>query len=169
MSALYILGSLELSAVGDDDLLGGLAGLRANSLDGLDDIQALNNLAEDNVLAVQPGAGDSANEELGSVGVGASVSHGKDTSASVLVDEVLISELSTVDGLSTDTTSMSEVTTLEHELGDNSVEDGSLEVQGLAGLAHSLLASAESSEVLRSLGGIGSEGKSDATSWSSTD
>ncbi len=97
MSALYILGSLELSAVGDDDLLGGLAGLRANSLDGLDDIQALNNLAEDNVLAVQPGAGDSANEELGSVGVGASVSHGKDTSASVLVDEVLISELSTVD------------------------------------------------------------------------
>ncbi len=47
---------------------------------------------------------------------------------------------------------MSEVTTLEHELGDNSVEDGSLEVQGLAGLAHSLLASAESSEVLGSLG-----------------
>lgn len=44
----------KLTAVGDDDLgLGGTAG-RTVGLDLLDDIHALDNGAEDNVLAVQP-------------------------------------------------------------------------------------------------------------------
>lgn len=45
----------------------------------------------------------------------------------------------------------SEVTALEHELGDDAVEGGALEVEGLAGLAGALLAGAEGAEVLSSL------------------
>jgi hypothetical protein len=41
-----------------------------------------------------------------------------------------------------------EVTTLEHEVLDDTVEGGALEVEGLAGLADTLLASAEGAEVL---------------------
>lgn len=42
-----------------------------------------------------------------------------------------------------------EVAALAHEVGDDAVEGGALEVKGLAGLSRSLLAGAEASEVLR--------------------
>jgi hypothetical protein len=42
--------------------------LGADLLDGLDDLKTLDNLAEDDVLAVQPGGLDGADEELGAVG-----------------------------------------------------------------------------------------------------
>ncbi len=45
----------------------------------------------------------------------------------------------------------SEVTTLKHELGDDTVEGSTLEVEGLAAAAGTLLASAESTEVLSGL------------------
>ena len=45
---------LELAAVGDHDGLGALAGLGAHSLDGLHDVEAVNNAAEHDVLAVEP-------------------------------------------------------------------------------------------------------------------
>lgn len=51
-----------------------------------------------------------------------------------------------------------EVTTLEHELGDDAVEVGALVVEGLAGAAGSLLTGAESAEVL---GGLRDEGQPD--------
>ncbi len=74
----------------------------------------------------------------------------------MLVDKVLVLELSSVDRLSTDTGSVGEVTSLKHKLRNDSVENASLEVKGFAGLAHSLLSSAKSSEVLGSLGdGVG--------------
>ena len=44
-----------------------------------------------------------------------------------------------------------EVTTLEHELGDDAVEAGALVVEGLAALASALLAGAESAKVLSGL------------------
>ena len=44
-----------------------------------------------------------------------------------------------------------EVTTLKHELGDDTVEAGALVVEGLAGAASALLAGAESAEVLGGL------------------
>jgi hypothetical protein len=50
-----------------------------------------------------------------------------------------------------------EVTTLEHELGDDAVEVGALVVEGLAGLAGALLTSAESAEVLGRLSMIVSD------------
>jgi hypothetical protein len=49
-----------------------------------------------------------------------------------------------------------EVTTLKHELGDDTVEGGALVVEGLARAAGSLLTSAESAEVL---GGLHRDGQ----------
>ncbi len=60
----------KLTAVGDDNLgLGGAAGGTVG-LDLLDDVKALNNGAEDDVLAVQPRGLLSADEELGAVAKG---------------------------------------------------------------------------------------------------
>ena len=100
------------------------------------------------MLAVQPRAGDSADEELRPVGVWTSVGHGQNTGTSVLVDEVLVSELSSIDGLASDSRAVSEITSLKHELSNDSVEDGALEVKRLSRFSHSLLSGAQGSEVL---------------------
>ncbi len=73
------MGVLQLARSLDDDLGAGLASLRAVGLDALDNIHALNNLAKDNVLAIEPGGLHGGQEELGAVGVGARVGHGEDT------------------------------------------------------------------------------------------
>lgn len=49
----------------------------------------------------------------------------------------------------TGSVSAGEVAALAHEVGDDAVEGGALEVQGLAGLSDALLAGAQASEVLR--------------------
>jgi hypothetical protein len=98
-----------LTAIVNDDLGRGAASLATVGLDLLDDIQTLNDGTEDGVLAIEPSGLDSADEELGSVGVGTSVGHGEDTGAGVLEGEVLISELLTVDGLTTSTVTLGEV------------------------------------------------------------
>lgn len=58
--------------------------------------------------------------------------------------EVLVGELLTVDALASGAVLLGEVTTLEHELRNDTVEWG-------AGVAETLLAGAESAEVLSSL------------------
>lgn len=65
-------------------------------------------------------------------------------------DEVLVVESASVDALSTAAITSGEVSTLAHELLDHSVESRALVVQGLARLAHTLLSSAQSTEVLGS-------------------
>lgn len=62
--------------------------------------------------------------------------------------KVLVGELFAIDALSTCTVACGEVTTLNHELLDNAVEVGALEVEGFASLANSLLACAKSAEIL---------------------
>lgn len=54
----------------------------------------------------------------------------------------------TVDGLASASVSIGEVTSLEHELRDHTVEDGALVMQRFALLADALLAGAQSTEVL---------------------
>ena len=61
---------LELTRVSDDNLLGGRGAVEI--LDLLDNVHALEHLAEDDVAAVEPRGGDGADEELGAIGVGAS-------------------------------------------------------------------------------------------------
>ena len=63
----------------------------------------------------------------------------------MLLLEVLIRELLSVDGLTTRAITTSKVATLEHELGDDAVEGGAL-------VAEALSAGAELTEVLGGLG-----------------
>ena len=65
------------------------------------------------------------------------------TWASVLQGKVLILKLVAIDGLSTSAIVVGEVTSLAHELGDDTVESGSL-------VAETTLTGAESTEVLSS-------------------
>lgn len=146
-----------------------LAAVAACGLDRLDNPEGVlvGDLAEDDVLTIQPRGDDGGDEELGAVGVGASVGHGEKSRLGVAVLEVLVGELLTVDGLATSAlrsrllvgclgergevgctyVALGEVTTLEHELGNHTVELG-------ASIAEALLAGAESAEVLGGLGDI---------------
>ena len=68
------------------------------------------------MLSIEPVARDEAEEELRSVGVGSSVGHGEISSLGVLLNEVLILELHSVDGFSSSSISGGEVSSLGHEV-----------------------------------------------------
>mmetsp|Transcript_40247 Transcript_40247/g.79370 ORF Transcript_40247/g.79370 Transcript_40247/m.79370 type:complete len:207 (-) Transcript_40247:124-744(-) len=141
--------SLHLPAVCDEDLLFGGSGLASLGLDSLHDVHAFQDLSEDDVLAVQPGAGDSGEEELRPVRVGSGVGHGQKAGLRVLQLEVLILKLVAVNGLSSSAVVVREVASLEHEVRDHAMEGASL-------ISESLLSRAEGAEVLGSLGAYGS-------------
>jgi len=134
----------DLATVSDEDFLAGLAGLRSKRLDLLDDIHSLCDLSKDHMLPIQPLGLGSAEEKLAAVGVRAGVCHGEDSWSSVLQLKVLIRELVSVDGLSTSSIVVGKVSSLAHEVGDDTMEGRSLE-------SESLLTSAESTEVLAGL------------------
>ena len=134
-----------LPAVSHHDLLGGLARLGAEGLNLLHNVHAtVDNRTEDDMLSIQMLGLGSAQEELGAVGVRAGVGHRQDSRSGVLQGEVLVLELVAIDGLASGAVSSGEVTSLAHEAGNDPVEAGSLE-------SKTLLSSAESTEVLRSL------------------
>ncbi len=83
--------------------MSGLAGGSTLSLDLLDDVHTLGDLAEDDVVTIEPRARDGGDEELGAVGVGTSVGHGEAAGLLVAKLEGLIGELHAVDGLTTGT------------------------------------------------------------------
>lgn len=87
-------------------------------------VHSTENLAEDNMSAVQPWGGLECDVELGGVHVFTSVSHGHCTSAIMLQFEVLISEYMTVNTSTSGSVVCCDVTTLNHEPWDNSVEFG---------------------------------------------
>jgi hypothetical protein len=151
LPSVILENRLQLTAVDDGGLDGRAdgAGGGAESLNLLHDLHGLliGNLTEDDVLAIEPRGDNGGDEELGAVGVGTSVGHGEETGLVVLVDEVLIGELLTVDGATTSTVVAGEVTTLEHELGDDTVEGRALVTLTLGKLA-------ELTEVLSSLGDV---------------
>lgn len=112
----------------------------------------VNELSEDSMLAVEPIGLNEGQEELRAVGVGASVSHGQQSGDIVLVVEVFILELGTVDRLSSSAVTGGEIASLGHEVGDNSVELAVLVVEDSARFAGALLTGAEASEVLSGFG-----------------
>jgi hypothetical protein len=108
---------LELSALGNLDSLGGaVAGLGLGSLNLLDNVVALEDLAEDDVASVEPRGDDGGDEKLRAVRVGSGVGHGQDALLGVLELEVLVLELGTIDGLATSAVALGEVTALDHEV-----------------------------------------------------
>jgi len=80
---------LELAAVGYLDLLNRLV-LSAHLavLNSLNDVHSLKNLAEHNVLPIEPSSRHGGNEELGAIRVRPSVCHREETGSSVLELEV---------------------------------------------------------------------------------
>jgi len=142
----------QLSAVGDDDLGRRLSAVAADSLDGLDHVQSLDDAPKDDVFSVEPLGLHRAEEKLGSVGSRPCICHRQDARAGMLQLEVLISEFGAIDALAAGSVSPSEVSALAHEIGDDAMESGSLEVERLAGLSGSLFASAQSSEIFGGLG-----------------
>ena len=69
----------------------------------------------------------------------------------MLLLEVLIWELFSIDRLSSGSVSTSEISSLDHEVRDDAVELGSLEVEWLSRLSDSLLSGAQGTEVLSGL------------------
>lgn len=80
------------------------------------------------MLAIQMRSSSEAHEELRAIASRTRVSHGHNTTPSVSVDEVFISKLGSVNTLATSSIVVGEISTLSHELGDDSMEDGILEV-----------------------------------------
>ena len=83
-----------------------------------------------------------SHEELRSVRVRSRIGHRQNARALMLVLEVLIWELSSVDRLTACAVSASEVTTLGHEPWDNSMEGAPFEVKRLSTASDTVLASA---------------------------
>lgn len=101
--------------------------------------------AEDGVLAIQPGRRGEGDEELAPVGVGPGIGHAEDARAGVLERRVdLVLELFAKDGAAA-TAGAGRVAALDHEVGDDAVEDGGVVVA----------AADEGGEVLAGLGGVG--------------
>lgn len=105
------------------------------------------------MLAVEPGGLHSGDEELRPLGVGSSIRHREVARGSVLHFEILVIEFAAVDALPAHSGPMSEVSTLEHEVWDHSVEFAALVVKRFArDGAGSLLSGAEGTEILSSFG-----------------
>lgn len=84
VAATFVLGlglllELQLATLDNSDgLHGAVTTSLLNVLDFIDNVIALENFTEDNVLAIEPRGDDSGNEELRAIGVLASVGHALD-------------------------------------------------------------------------------------------
>jgi len=130
----------------------------AQSRDTHNDVHGLliSDFAKNDVLVVKVAERNGGDEELRAVGVWASVGHGQQTWLGVLVVEVFICELLAVDGLAARAITTGEVTTLQHEVVDYTMEERSL-------VAIPLLASAESPEIFGGARSAAVEVKGDAS------
>ena len=160
---------LKLPTVSDDHGTTSATTLRTHSLHGSHDFHAFHDFPEHHVLSVQMRRGHGGNEELGSIGVLPSISHGQQAGLSVALDEVLICELISVDALAASSVSSSEIASLAHEVGNDAVEAAAAVVQRSAGLAHAVLTRAQLSEVIRSAGSLGVQLEHDPPCRSASD
>lgn len=131
---------LELSTVGNGDLLAGLAIPGPKTLHGFHNVHAFFHLPKDHMLAIQPFSLGSADKKLGTVCVWSSICHGQDARTCMLQDEDLILKFLSIDGSAASAIMACKVTTLAHESWNNSVKGGTL-------IAKSFLSSAQSSKV----------------------
>ena len=76
------------------------------------------------MLAIQMRSGHGAKKELRAIRVGSSVSHGQDSRTGVLETEVFVIEFATVNGFAPSTIKVGEVSSLAHEVRDDTVESG---------------------------------------------
>jgi hypothetical protein len=92
----------EFATLGNlDGLLWLIAGILLQILDLINDFEALEDLAEYDVSAIEPCRGDSSDEELAAICILSAVGHGQEAFTSMLELEVLVREFGAVDGLAT--------------------------------------------------------------------
>jgi len=123
---------IDLTAL--DDLHGSprLTGIGTLFLNDLNHIHTFYHPAEDDMLAIQVWCRHRAKKELRAVCIWPRVGHRQDPWTGVLMLEVFVLELRTIDRFASGAISPCEVTTLAHEAGDYSVEATALEVKRLA-------------------------------------
>ena len=100
----------------------GIVGVRWHISEGLNDVVSLDDLAENDVLSVEPTGLGKENKELGAVGVLAVVGHGYPAGATVGQDEVLIVKALSVDALASCAISYCDVSHLQHEVRHDPVD-----------------------------------------------
>jgi len=96
------------------------------SFDPHDQVHALEDFAEDGVLAIQPRGENSGNEELGPVGVLAGICHRQEACFGVLQDKVFVVKLAAVDGEGAAAIAVGDVSSLDQEVLDDPVEQAAL-------------------------------------------
>ena len=74
------------------------------------------------MLSVEPPGLGGVDEELRSVGSGTGIGHGEDSGAGVLLQEVLVGKLGSIDRLTSSAISCGEVASLAHKPRDHAVE-----------------------------------------------
>jgi len=137
---------LELSTVSNYNFLRCLPAFTTVLLDCLHHRHSFwSNVTKHNMFAIQPLCLNSTQEELRSISVLSSISHGQNSWSSVLQCEVLIREFLSIDRLPASAITTSEISTLAHEFFDNTME-------GATFVTKSFLSSAECPEVLHSFG-----------------
>ncbi len=122
--------SVLLNGSFDDVLLvdGLVAGVAAGVFDFGDDVHAGGHLAKNGVLHVEPGAGHGGDEELRTVGAGASVGHGEEAGLVELDAGVaLVLKLAAPEGFAAHA-SAGRVAALQHEFLDHAVENNAVVV-----------------------------------------
>lgn len=97
----------------------------------LDDTQTALDATENSVLPIEPGCGCQGDKKLAAIGVGPTVGHAQDARAGVLErSRDLVFEFFAVDGLAS-ATGTGGVAGLDHEVGDDAVEDDIVVVSAL--------------------------------------
>ena len=123
------------------------------SLDALhthQNIHALHDLTENNVLAVKVRGVLQGDEKLRPVRPGSSIGHGQQSRSGVADLKVLVREPASIDRLTAGPVATFKVPALTHEVRDDPMEDRAFVVQRLAsGASNALLAGTEAAEVLR--------------------
>lgn len=145
---------VNFSAVDDDNRVARLVLLVYGYFrDLLDDFHSVDDLPEDHMFAIEMRAGLERDKELRGVGVSAAVGHRKQSGAGMSPRKALIHKGPAVDRVPSLSTSIGDVSSLDHKAIDDAMK---LSVQIMQlGVVRSLavLASAEPSEILRSFGG----------------
>ena len=139
--------------------------LRTYCLNSLDNISSLWNTTKDNVTTVEPASLGSCDEKLTSICSRSGISHWQ-TEWFVSKFEVFIFETSSIDRLSSSSISSCEISSLDHEVGNDSMERTSCVFECSAVVFDVSLA--KSDKVLNSFRNSGSEHIYDDVSWCCT-
>lgn len=141
---------LHFSTLGNNNRdLGTIVRSRGNIFNLLEHQHTVDDLTEYNVLSVQKVTRSTGDEKLTAVSVFPTIRHRKHPRRRVLHYEIFVGELgATVNTARTGPISVNEISTLDHEILNDSMEGAALVARGYAILA--ILACAELAEIFRS-------------------